>query len=133
MAEVIVSKPSIKVNNNAIAVKPNSVKFTEGYGETTVETASLGGDEVEIVVSENAEDQKGMVTFDLPSTIKNINAAKGWKRNIGGNVVELSGVNKTTGEKLSRVFRKQSITNNYEPALASGGSFSTVWEGAKPL
>lgn len=128
----LISKPAVRVNNEAIAVKPNSVEFDEGEGETTVETASLGGADVDVIISDNAEDKLGNIKFAVPATVKNIEQGRGWKKNPGVNVVEVSGED-PEGNSFSRIFRKQSISNNYMAGVKSGGDLQYDWKGAQPL
>jgi hypothetical protein len=131
MAKFAISKPAVRVNNNPVGIVPNSCKFDEGEGETNIRTASTGGGGVSLIISDNAEDKIGTISFDLPNTIENIELARGWKKNPGANFVEVSG--EVGGETFSRVFNAASITNNYEVELSSDGKLSLEWKSEQPL
>jgi hypothetical protein len=125
------SKPSVRVNNEAIAISPNSCKVGDGEGETTVRTQSGGGNSVELVITDDASQKIGTVMFDMLNTIKNIKLAKGWKKNPGKNVVSVSG--ELDGEVFSQTYRIASITNKVEWGLAADGNTSLEWSGAQPV
>jgi len=127
-----ISKPSVKVNNNPIAIIPNSAKFDEGEGETSVSAISIGGGGVELVVSDDATDKVGMVSFEIPNTPANIDLARGWKKNPGDNVVEVDGKTKD-GKKFNRVFNQASVVNNYEVELGVEGKISLDWKSQPPI
>jgi hypothetical protein len=128
MAEFAISKPTIIVNNNPVAIIPNSFKFTEGEGETTVRTQSTGGGGVEIVISDNAEDKTSKFSVELMNTKKNIELARGWKKNPGVNVVESNGQG-----GFNRIFNASSITNDYEVELSTDGKLSLEWSSEQAL
>ena len=128
----VVTKPKVEVNNNVVPVKANTVMITEGYGETTVTAASLGGDDYEVEVSDSAEDKVGSFNFSMSPTVANKKSARGWKRNPGVNVVKISGKD-PQGNKFTNVYRQSSITNNYEVVLQNGGDIALEWKGAQPI
>ncbi len=131
MAKFAISKPSIVINNNPVAILPNSSKGNEGEGETTVRTQSAGGGNIELVITDNAEDKTGMFSFDLANTPQNIELARGWKKNPGVNVIEVSG--EVAGVPWGRIYNQCSITNNYEFELSADGKASLEWHGEAPL
>lgn len=128
----IVSQPQVEVNNQVVPVKANTVMCDEGLGETDVKGASLGGGEVEVEISDSAEDQVGACKFAMSTTVKNKKSARGWKINKGVNVVKISGKD-PEGNSFVNVYRKMSITNNYEVNLSHGGDISLDWKGAQPI
>jgi len=56
----------LAINNETIAIKPNSFSFTGGRGERTVRT-KMTGSSVSTVISTDVETQKSMVKFVLIS------------------------------------------------------------------
>jgi len=128
----VITKPKVEVNNNVIPVKANSVSIDEGLGETTVTAASLGGDDIEIEISDNAEDKIGGFKFAMSPTVANKASARGWKQNPGVNVVKISGKD-PQGNRFVNIYRQSSITNKYEVALQNGGDISLEWAGAPPI
>lgn len=127
MAKFAVSKPSLTINNNPVAVLPNTVKYDEGEGETTVRTQSTGGGGIELVISDNAEEKFSTVSFEMANTVDNIALARGWKKNPGLQVVKISG--EAGGKKFNRVINGASIANNYEVELSSDGKLSLEMKG----
>lgn len=128
----VITKPKVEVNNNVIPIKPNSVVIGEGLGETTVMAASLGGQDVDIEVSDNAEDKVGKFQFAMSPTVANKASARGWKRNPGVNVVKISGKD-PQGNKFSNIYRQSSITNDYDVNVQNGGDIALEWAGAPPI
>lgn len=128
----IVSKPRVEVNRNAIPIKANSVEIGEGLGETTVTAASLGGDDVEVEISDSAEDKVGEFSFTMSTTIKNKASALSWKRNPGRNIVVISGLD-PDGNRVSNVYSKATITNNYKAGMKNGGEINLEWKSEQPV
>lgn len=117
MSEVL-ANPSVVVNNEPVAIVPNSVTYTEGKGEQNMRAASTGGGGVEQVFSENVETNFSMVKFTVYNDPESVNLARTWKNNKNRNVVVISG--KTSdGSKLRRTFNMAAILNDYEVALGS--------------
>lgn len=107
----------VTVNNDILAIIPNSLKYTEGLGEQIIRAASSGGGEVEQIYSENIESNFSDIMFEIAATTENIAKARGWKTNRNQNVVAIQG---TTPEgTLTRTFTQAAILNNYEVALGS--------------
>ncbi len=106
---------TVTVNNVQVAVKPNSVAFTEGFGEQSITAASTGGGGVEQIYSENIETNFSMVKFDMPSIIDNIENQRTWKVNKNLNVVQITG--QTPEGVLTRTFTQAALLNEVEVAL----------------
>jgi hypothetical protein len=117
------SKPSVKINNGPIAIIPNSFKKTLGKGETIVETASLGGDATEILISDSVEDKIGLASFDIPVTADNIKKVKGWKNNPGVNAI------RSSEDSYRGVMTQASLTNDPEMTFSSEGNMTCEWKG----
>jgi hypothetical protein len=128
----IISKPSVRVNNETIAIVPNSAAYTEGEGESDVFAASTGGAGIEVVTSDNAENKLSMCKFDVYATPELVKLARGWKKNPGNNVVEMDGEN-SEGKSLSRVFNFATLQNDYEVMLQSEGKISLEWKTAQAI
>lgn len=118
---VVLANPQVVVNNVALAIKPNSLSFTEGFGEQIVRAASAGGGSVVQILADNIEDNFSEVKFALDPTIEHIGLARGWKTQPGLNVVSVTGTvtDGTDTATFARSFEKASLTNNYEIALGA--------------
>ena len=115
------ANPLVRINNEPFPIVSNSFKYTEGDGETTVEIQMVGS-EPETVESDSGEDKKSMCSFDVMNTEENIKKLRGLKKNPGANVVDAS------EDGFKRVFRKLSITNNYDVELSATGKISVECE-----
>lgn len=107
----------VTVNNEPLAIIPNSLKYTEGKGEQTIRAASAGGGEVEQIYANNVESNFSMVSFDMPATVENIGRALDWKVNRNLNVVTIAG--STPEGTVTRTFTQAAILNDYEVPLGS--------------
>jgi hypothetical protein len=79
MAYKAMSNPSVIINNEAIAIVPNSLVWKKGHGEVNQRVASTGGDAVEFVLSEDVSTKVGVVQFKLYTTKRNIDFIDVWK------------------------------------------------------
>ena len=127
---VVLANPQVVVNNISLAIKANSLDFTEGFGEQIVRAASAGGASVVQILADNIEDNFSEVKFSLEPTIDNINNARVWKSNPGGNVISVTGTvtDGTTEQTFSRTFSKASVTNNYSVMLGADTSVDLEWK-----
>ena len=107
----------VTVNNDPVAVIPNTVSFTEGLGEQTLRAASKGGGNVEPVYANNVESNFSKVMFEIPATKENIEKAREWKVGRNANVVQIMG--NTPEGSVTRTFTGAAILNDYEVNLGS--------------
>jgi hypothetical protein len=115
---IVISAPSVIVNNEPIAIVPNSLTYTEGKGEQNVRAASAGGGSVEQVYSENVETNFSMVKFEIYNDAFSIKKAREWKTNLNQNVVQISGA-APDGSSVERTFQNAGLLADYEVALGS--------------
>ena len=115
---IALADPSLVINNEPVAVVPNSVKYTEGDGEQTMRAASTGGGGVQQVYSKNVETNFSKVMFEVFNDIDTIGDLRTWKKNSNQNVVVLTGTT-PDGKKLRRTFNMAAMLNDYEVALGS--------------
>ena len=120
-----ISTPQFLVNNEPIAIIPNTLKYTEGKGVTTTRATSTGGGGIEYVTTTNAEEFIGKVSVEIANTAENIKLARGWKNNPGKNGIRIN------EGSFSRVFTEMSIANEYEVELSTEGKLSLEWEGGQ--
>lgn len=127
---VVLANPQVVVNNVVLAIKPNTLAFTEGFGEQIVRAASAGGAQAIQVLADNIEDNFSEVKFALDPTLENIANARAWKVQPGQNVVSVTGVvtDGTVSATFSRTFQKASITNNYEVPLGADTQIDLEWK-----
>ena len=110
---ILVSNAVITVNNINIAYVPNSVSYTEGFGEQDVKVQTAGGGATEQIFVENVEMRFSMVKISMYQTPENISAIRGWKSNRNENVITI------TSDTFSRSFAQATLTSDYEVNLGS--------------
>jgi len=121
------SNPTVEVNDQPIAIIPNSLSFKPGQGDKTVKTQSAGGGAIEVVISEDATTKKSMVKFKLTNTKENFDLAKIITSNISGNTIRLS-----EGEMVES-FRGMVVTTEPERMIGADGELEIEFEGQPVL
>ena len=125
---ITLSVPSVIVNNQTIAIVPNSFTYDGGEGEINVRSSSGGGNNVESVHSVNAENKIGKCNFDVFLTPDVDSLIRTWKNQVGQNVIQfvqrLSG-----GGSVTRSFSRMSLINQVERAASSDGVVSLEFAG----
>ncbi len=118
MGTIALANPSVVINNEPVAIVPNSVKYTEGAGEQIMRAASVGGGSVQQVFSDNIETNFSKFTLSIYPDIQAIEDLRSWKKNANQNVIVLTGKTKD-GETLRRTFNQAALLNDYEVNLGS--------------
>lgn len=126
MSQRTLSNPAVEVNDDIIAIIPNSLKFKFGKGNKTVQAQSSGGDGIEIVISEDAETKKSTVSFKLRNTKKNIQLGKDLL-SLFSNTIALS------APGFNESFRDMVVTEEPDFEVGADGSFELMFEGAPSL
>ena len=114
----VISTPSLVINNQTVYIVPNSLSYTEGFGEQMVKTQSAGGGAIQTVYMDNAESKFSTLKFSLYSTAENLAAARTWKANGNSNAISVTGQS-DQGTYLTRSFQYAALTNNYEANLGA--------------
>lgn len=113
------SDAAILVNDEVVAIVPNTLKYTEGFGEQQVRAASVGGGAVEQIYSRDVETSLSKVMFDLHTTPDNVKLARSWKSNGNENVVGIAG--KTAEGDVTRTFTQAAFTGDPEIEIGTEG------------
>lgn len=125
-----ISDPGVQVNNVAVGIVPNTLEFTEGFGEQNVKVQSAGGGILQQVFENNVETNIGMVKFSLFATIDNIEQARQWKANGNLNVVTVTAV--ADGKTFTRTFTNAAIVNDYSAQLQADGVIELEFKADRP-
>lgn len=125
------SDASLLINNEVVPYVPNTLAFTEGFGEQTVRAAVIGNGKVEQVYSRNAETAVGRVKFELHTTPDNVKLARQWKSRGNRNVVQIVGIT-DDGEEITRTFSASAVTNDYEVQIGSETTIEIEIMGNQP-
>lgn len=120
------SDAAVLVNDEVVAIVPNSLKFTEGFGEQSVRAASVGGGSVEQVYSRDLETALSKIMFDIHTTPANVKLARGWKTNANQNVVQIAG--STSEGDMTRTFTQAAMTGDPEIEIGSEGMINIEFQ-----
>ena len=126
MAKVI-ANPSVVINNAPTNIVPNTLVFTEGFGEQNVRTQSSGGGSVETVFSNNVETNMSKVNFSLFPTTENIELAREWKSNLDENAIQI------TSDEFNRSVNGAALINDFEVNLGSDTTIDLEFVGASAV
>ncbi|MCK5019862.1 MAG: hypothetical protein KAS32_22575 [Candidatus Peribacteraceae bacterium] len=124
------SVPTIKMNNEVVAILPNSYSFISGDGEVKVRAASTGGGAAVSTHTLDAETMVSVVKFSLLNTIDNMERVRDWKANFARNTHEAvqRGLD---GKDIALAFRGMSVTNDPEIKAAADGVIEVELAGDK--
>ena len=125
MAQTAIQAPGVILNDELIKIVPNSLKYTEGLGETVTTVIHGGGSNTETISVTNQETAKGMLSFDVKPTKEALERLRAAKVNIGGNVVGWF----DSASKTDRTISNASIINNYEVPLGADTVITVEFEG----
>lgn len=124
----VLSDPTIVINNLSIAIKPNSVSYTEGFGEMQVRVQSAGGGATQSVYAQDVSTRLSMIKFAMESTETNIGLVRTWKSNSSQGILNtIRIVDRATG--FTRSFQSAVIENEPEIALGVDSEISLEWKG----
>ena len=118
---------TLQVNDETVLYKPDSLEFSDGFGEMVVRFQTSGGGGGETVFTEKAETKYAYVKVTLLTTAANIEKTRQWltsSRQANGNVVNLSG-------GVARSFQKMRITEEPKFGVGSEGEFEIMFQGEK--
>lgn len=79
MAQTVLSNQSVRVNNDTVRYKANTLSTKSGRGEISVKGVAIGGGLSDIAVSENVETFVGEIKFELFTTPENKALFRQWK------------------------------------------------------
>lgn len=123
MSKKALSTAQVIINNVVYPIVPNSLNFTEGFGEYTMRASSVGAGKTETIFSENAENKMSKVKFEMYPTAENIESIREWKSNLNENLIEVS----DSPSEFSRSFSNACLVNDYEVNIGSDTTISLEW------
>ena len=118
------ANPTLVINNVAIPVVPNSIKYKPGTGEQTMRAQSAGGGSVQSVYAKNVEGNISSLSFSLMNTPQNIELASNWKSLENANSATLTG-----DGGFSKAFNNMALTNDYEVNLGADTTIDLEFMG----
>ena len=129
MGNKTLSVPTVIINNETLAIVPNSFSYDGGEGEVTVRAASAGGGNTTSVHSQNAETQIGKCKFDIFLTPDTDSKIAIWKEAVGANQIQVIQRADSSGDAVTLSFGNMSLMNAVERAASADGVTSLEWEG----
>ena len=127
MAKQGLSVPVVILNNEALAIVPNSLVYDGGEVEVEVSAMSVGGGKTESVHYENAEGAVSMVKFELAMTSLVDQIIAECKSQTAGNVIQF--VHRVGKKNLKRTFTGMSLVNRPERNVGSDGTVELEFKG----
>lgn len=128
MGNKTLSVPTVIVNDETIAIVPNSFTYDGGEGEVTVRAASAGGGNTTSVHSQNAETQIGKCKFDVFLVPGLDSYIAVWKENVGANRIQVI-QRAPGGDSVTLSFDNMSLMNAVERTASADGVTSLEFEG----
>ena len=118
----LIATPTVTVNNIAFAVVSDSVEVTVGFGEREVMGASVGGNSICQITSEDVTKAVGIIKFSVYSTKDNISILLRFMESsqISKLTSEVTGTDNISGDTLTFSMSGGTIVNN--PAIKFGPS-----------
>lgn len=128
MALKTLSNPQIEVNDEVIAIIPNSLSYKKGKGDKDVKAQSAGGQSIQVVVTENAETFISTVKFKLYNTATNFALVDAWIDNSPtGSTIRLS------EGTITESFRSMIVTSEPERVVGADGELEVEFKGQPVL
>jgi len=118
MGKKVLSTPQIIVNNIVFPIVPNSLVYTEGFGEYNMRGSSVGAGKTEVVFSENSENKISKINFELFPTAENVESIREWKAAQNDNAIEI------VDSELQRTFTNAALINDYEVNIGADTTIS---------
>lgn len=124
------SDAGVVINNVGVNITPNSLSFTDGFGEQNVLVQSAGNGKLSTVFSNDVETNLGMVKFSVRSTVQNIALVRSWKANGNRNAIAI--IASVAEGTLTRNFSGMAVTNDPEIQLSADGVIDVEFKGNRP-
>ena len=125
-----ISDAGVVINNVGVNITPNSLSYTEGFGEQNVLVQTAGNGKLSTVYSNDVETNLGMVKFSMRATVENIALARKWKSNANRNAIAIIAQN--ADGSLTRNFSGMALTSDFEVQLSADGVLDLEFKGNRP-
>lgn len=132
MARIALSVPEILVNDEKIAIVPNSFTYNKGETEINVRSASTGNGGSESVHTVDAETAISEPMFAVYPTSENDRRIAEWKRAIGANQIKAA-QRVQGGRDIILTFPGQSLTNKPTREASADGTVELEFKGDQGL
>lgn len=128
MSRIALSVPEILVNDEKIAIVPNSFSYNKGETEINVRAASTGNGGSESVHTTDAESAISEPMFSVYPTSENDSRIAKWKRAVGANQIKVL-QRVPGGRDITITFPGQSLTNKPTREASADGVVELEFKG----
>lgn len=111
------------IDNNVVGYVPNTLSFTEGFGEQKLRTQTGGGGAVQQVVADDITKKHSTVKFQVETTAENLALMRALKNNQDGHVVTISTTN------FSRTITGAILVKDYEVKFGTDDTIEVEFMG----
>lgn len=126
MAVKQIANLQLTLNNVHISYVPNTLVYTEGFGEQNVRVRTGGSGTSETVFSDNAELKKSMIKFSMYPVDVDLDFIRGLKILENANTISI--IDQSEAGGFSRHFPFCSLINNYEVNASFDGVVELEFE-----
>ena len=123
---------TIMVNDSIINYVPDSIEFDEGLGEQKSLPVSEGGGRVSQIFSNDLTTNFASISWQMRTTVDNVEQVKEWKENKNRNVVNLAAED-PDGNDVTRVFTQALLGGNYKIQIQSEGVMDIEFMSNAPI
>jgi hypothetical protein len=113
--------PAITINNIDVKFKPNTLSFTEGFGEYKVRARSGGGGATDTIFSRDIETAYSTVKFNLLTTKDQVELARLWKSKDNTNTITITDSDSQGNQLISRTFKFAAMINDPPVNITADG------------
>ena len=132
MGDAQLTDPTIMVNDSIVDYVPDSFEMDEGLGEQKSLPVSSGGGRVRQVFSNDLTTNFGAVSWQMRTTVDNVEQVKEWKQNANRNVVNVAAED-PDGNDVTRVFTQALLGGNYKIQIQSEGVMDLEFMANAPI
>ena len=122
---------SVEIDDEAFPIKGNTLSFTEGLGESSVESAIQGGKPI-LIVSQDVTTRVSTVKFEVPTSVDMINKSRDIAAKGAGRTVRVSGTD-PAGNRLGRTFKSAIMVTDPEKSIQNEGSIPLEFKAAPAI
>ena len=122
----------IMVNDSIVKYVPDTLEFDEGLGEQKMLPESEGGGKVSQIASNDLTTNFGTCSWQMRTSVANVEQILGWKQNFNRNVVNIAAED-DDGNDLTRVFTQALLGGNYKVQIQSEGVVDIEFMANAPI
>lgn len=118
------------INDVQVSYTGESLKITDGLGESSIRNQTAGAGQTDPVYSENLDSKTASVMFSFANTAANDKLKRAWKLAKNGNVIEVVG---PPGSGYSKTITEAALVNDPEANFAQDGDIDLEFKGKQAV